>query len=560
MRQRLVIVGIQESNLKLITNQLEMIFGNYIEITGITLKELNYNQIKNTDIVLLTTIEIKTIIMPFLPEHTSLKVAKRAENLLKMKELFMMNEHKNVLVVNDNHSNTVETVNSLTRLLPNLTFSPYIINEKIPEQIELVVTPGEDQLIPTGFKQVIDIGSRIISLETIDELKKEIIPTIEQTFLSQLYFKSMIYINDDQQTMNKNLTIKDENNFRTFGNISTHSQAFKLIIHRARQLSKTNLFIHIEGEKGTGKQMLAEMIHNESGQFSKGTFYSYNCADKDPQIIKADLFGDEAKDGLLYSFPDGTLFLKNIDFLPFTIQLEIASFIQSIHNQFSSNMRLVTSTTQQLNVLLDMNAMKKELYEMLSSCIIEVPELRERKEDILMLIDEFKNHLNKENLAFSTEAIDALLAYFWPSNIRELYNVISYCVCLDTNRIEVSNLPLFFKGQKVNQNTMHSSEKIDVEHIVEQIEKHGFLKESIMLMTLFKEGKLKNQAYGRGKLQALLKEKKYRLTEQQLRLRIEVLNNLGLLIVRKGRAGTTISKKGEFFLDHYKNSDALFAE
>lgn len=556
MRQRLVIVGIQERNLKLITNQLEIIFDSKIEIFGLTLKELNYNKIKSTDIVLLTTVEMREIVMPFLPKESFLLVAKRSENLLKMKPLFMLDCDQTILVVNDNYSNTRETVNSLVRILPNLTFLPYTTNERISEEIDIIVTPGENHLIPIGFKKVIDIGPRIISLETVELLKEEIAPDLERTFLSQLYFKSMVYINDDMQELYKDIIVKDENNHRRFETINTNSHDFKLLMHRAKQLAKTNLIIHIEGEKGTGKEMLAEMIHNASDQFAEGIFYSYNCDDKDPQIIRSELFGNAEGQGLLSGFPKGTLFLKNIDTLPFTIQLDMVSFLANYSDEISREMRLITSTKMKLKDLRDANSLRKELYHILGNYILGIPTLRERHEDILPLIDSFKSHLNKSHMFFSDQAIDTLLNYHWPGNIRELYNVISYCVCLNTNLIEMNNLPLFFKGEKKNQQTSSDSENINYNEIINEIERHGFLKESIMLMNIFKVGKEKNQAYGRGKLKTLLQEQKYKLSEQQLRSRIDILNHLGLLIVRKGRSGTTISNKGEKFLVLYKGHES----
>ena len=93
-----------------------------------------------------------------------------------------------------------------------------------------------------------------------------------------------------------------------------------------------------------------------------------------------------------------------------------------------------------------------------------------------------------------------------------------------------------------------------IEDIIEKIEEHGFLDERIHVLNVMRAGKIKNESYGRRMMRTLLLENGCVLTDQQLRLRIEVLRNLGLLNVRKGRAGTTITSKGETFLDLYKDS------
>lgn len=113
------------------------------------------------------------------------------------------------------------------------------------------------------------------------------------------------------------------------------------------------------------------------------------------------------------------------------------------------------------------------------------------------------------------------------------------------------SLPLFFKGNQGNNDTA-TSKDLDIEGIINDIETHGFLSESISLLQIYKSGKDKNESYGRRRIKEILLDEQYKLTDQQLRLRIELLNKLGLLIVRKGRAGTTISAKGERFLKLYR--------
>src|SRR5699024_8315556 len=93
----------------------------------------------------------------------------------------------------------------------------------------------------------------------------------------------------------------------------------------------------------------------------------------------------------------------------------------------------------------------------------------------------------------------------------------------------------------------------DIEQIIKEIEQHGFLSESISLQEIFNDGKNINESYGRGKVKQILQGKGYLLTDKQLKLRINILNNIGLLNDRIGRAGTTIAVKAEIFLSQYKS-------
>lgn len=134
--------------------------------------------------------------------------------------------------------------------------------------------------------------------------------------------------------------------------------------------------------------------------------------------------------------------------------------------------------------------------------------------------------------------------YSWPGNIRELYNVISYSAFLDASRIELNSLPLYFRGGDQKQ----PKNDIEFQSIIEKIEEHGFLSESLAILDVFKEGKEQRQSYCRTKVMQFLVEKNIHLTDQRLRLHIDVFNDLGLINVRQVRAGTTVSNKGESFL------------
>ncbi|WP_339316271.1 sigma 54-interacting transcriptional regulator [Oceanobacillus sp. FSL W7-1304] len=554
MKKRLIIIGIQEDNLLFLKNQLEYIFGTSLQIEGLTLKELNSDTLLSSDLVLLSAMEIQELVKPFLPEAAISIVAQRTENIGNLKELIFSKQRKNILVVNDNYNNTIQTLESLKLFLPNHTFYPYISEKPMPDKIDFVITPGETNLIPKGFPRMIDIGPRIISLETLIQIKQYCQLDMKVSLLTQLYIKAMIYATD-KKTESLPISIHDQNQHRTLDSLKTSSPSLQSTIRIASKLAKTPDAIHIEGGTGTGKQMLAEMIHNDSTGAAL-PFYVYNCLDKEPQLIEKELFGskDEKIEGIINAISGGTLYIKHIDQLPYALQGKLFNLIESNDlNPMKNRIRIITSSLESLATLFQKGIIRTYLYSYMSSYVLQMPSLKERKNDLSQLIEAFKGHFNRIDLVFSTDAMEAFYHYDWPGNVRELYNVISYCVCLNTTSIGRESLPLFFKGNQKFDATENTEQDLGINEIIRTIEKHGFLSESISLLQIYQKGKKQNESYGRRRIKQLLSDEQYSLTDQQLRLRIEVLNKTGLLNVRKGRAGTTISAKGEQFLDVYQN-------
>lgn len=537
MMGRLVLIGIQEENLSYMHKQLIYIFKELIEIQVISLKELHAASIHSTDTVLLSGAAIQELVRPFVPPSCMCIIAERMINVVNLREMLALDENRNILVINDNDTDTMETVKSLRNIVPQHNYYPFLTDKRIPENIHLVVTPGEQKLVPLGFPVFIDIGPRVISIDTLLKIKRKFELLIEDSLLMQLYIKALVYLSERPPEI-RNENTDSQNYGRTFEKFYTHSSSMNNARDLTRKMAKTNHYMHIEGEIGTGKRMWAEMIHNES-MFSAFSISVYNCSDKEPESIKRELFDEK-----INQMEGGTLFIKNIDQLPYSLQGRLAElFLNPL-----PNLRIITSTVVNLPELVQREQIRMEIYSHISSYRVQIPPLRERKEDIGLLINNFKTHFQKESLVFSPDVLEAFTRYDWPGNVRELYNVVSYCVCLNTNTIDTKSLPLFFKGQK--QNTTHV---IDINYIISEIETHGFLEESIELLKIFKEGKERQKSFGRKTLKEILVLKEKALTDQQLRLRMDVLNRLGLLIVRKGRAGSTISQKGEEFIELYEN-------
>src|SRR5699024_7433727 len=423
MNKNLTLIGIQEENLMFLKQQLEIVFTGQIPIKTITLKDLNFESILETDIVLLTGNSIHEIVRPFLPPSCACVVAKRTENIINMKELLYLQGNKNVLVVNDNEEDTIQTTKSIQAVLPDHTYVPYLMNRRVPENIDLVVTPGESQLIPGGLPKVFDIGPRVISIDTLMDINDRFNLHINQGLLTQLYIKAMVFLSG-KKVIRHAVSIDDENYYRNFGQLNTKSPILKSTNQNDKKNQQNRNPIHIEGEGGTGKRMFVEMIHNHSS-LSTRPLYVYNCLDKEPKMIKEELFDQDR--GIMNSMTTCTIYIKNMDNLPYSLQ---GNLLEIIEHRTTNNVRLITSSSENLRNLLQKGILRTEIYAYLSPYTLNIIPLAERKEDIEQLIIDFKRKLNKANVTFTNNVLEAFRQYQWPGNIRELFNVVSYCVCL----------------------------------------------------------------------------------------------------------------------------------
>jgi len=507
---------------------------------------------------------ILQIVKSFLPDRAHFVIAKRSLNFVNMKELLKLPKGKHILVVNDTKINTDETVRELKESVFEHYYHPYYPDMPIADNVDYVVTPGEKHLIPKGIKNIIDIGPRVISLETIYELFDIFGLEQDRSLIVGRYIKSLAYLSKIQSNFQKKAftllslkNIKGKDNAKChFSDIITYSRAMKDTVKFAKKIATTDKSVHIFGDTGTGKTMIAQSIHNAS-QFRNGPYIDINCAARSTDALKKELFGLE-NDEKIYSdlfemVEGGTLCIEEIGEMSLNLQRRLIQAIEENNiiktdETLPVKVRMITTSSNNLLGLVEQEKFRKDLFYLLSSYICKLPSLSERKDDFKELIDTYlKKHLNRNKLIISDEAMEILKQHCWLGNVRELFNVISYLACIDEKIIRPNSLPFFIKTKEGGRIDMREiSKEIDEDKLISEIERHGFLEESIAILEIFSEGKKRYTSYGRIALRKLLeKEKGIKLSNQQLRLRLEVLNSLNLLIVRRGRSGTTISREGE---------------
>lgn len=218
---------------------------------------------------------------------------------------------------------------------------------------------------------------------------------------------------------------------------------------RAIQYAGTDSTVLITGESGTGKELLAQSIHN-LGQRSSGPFVAVNCAALPENLLESELFGYEegaftgakkgGKAGLCELAHGGTLLLDEVGEMPLALQARLLRVLQEKEvmrlggdGVIPVDIRIIAATNQDLLQLIQERRFRNDLYYRLDILRLHVPPLRERKEDIPMLVDYFLHRhtmLKSSNVAFNEAAIDRLKQYQWPGNVRELANIMERTLLL----------------------------------------------------------------------------------------------------------------------------------
>jgi len=217
-----------------------------------------------------------------------------------------------------------------------------------------------------------------------------------------------------------------------------------------------NAPVLITGESGTGKELIARAIH-ETGARRGGRFVAVNCGAIPDQLLESELFGyargaftgavrDRA--GLIEEADGGTFFLDEVGDLSFPLQAKLLRLIQEREvrrvgeNRLRSvDVRFISATNKNLDREIEQGNFREDLYYRLRIIAIEIPPLRERRDDLVLLLEHFAGkfgrELKKEQVRFTPRALELLTCYSWPGNVRELQNEIQRCLILNGENIQI---------------------------------------------------------------------------------------------------------------------------
>ncbi len=290
---------------------------------------------------------------------------------------------------------------------------------------------------------------------------------------------------------NRRLKSELDKNYRPaniVGNCSSMRQIFAMIA----QVADSTATVLIRGSSGTGKELVARAIHYASDRKDK-PFIAVNCAALPENLIESELFGHEkgsftgataTRVGRVEAANGGTLFLDEIGDLSLPVQVKLLRFLQERtyervgnNEERKADVRILAATSRNLEELMNANKFREDLYYRLNVFPIHIPDLKERRTDIMLLVEYFLEKYsriyNKQIKRISTPAINMMMSYHWPGNVRELENCIERSVLTATdNVIHGYNMPPSLQtGQSTNTASIVPEHKADFMTMVASFER-----------------------------------------------------------------------------------------
>jgi two-component system, NtrC family, response regulator HydG len=245
-----------------------------------------------------------------------------------------------------------------------------------------------------------------------------------------------------------------------FEGVIGNSEAMHSVVAKLRQIAPTSASVLITGESGTGKELVAKALHVNSPRKNK-PFVPLNCAELSENILESELFGhvkgaftgaDRDRIGRFQYANGGTLFMDEIGDMPIPIQIKMLRVLETgeivrvgTNDPIKVNVRLISATNRDLGDAIASGKFRQDLYHRLKVVSIKLPPLRERRDDIPLLIEHFLRSLSashgKSIVAITPAVRKVLMSYSWPGNVRELKNTIESMVVIDADgRLDLDDL------------------------------------------------------------------------------------------------------------------------
>ncbi|MCB8994258.1 MAG: sigma-54-dependent Fis family transcriptional regulator [Bacteroidales bacterium] len=292
------------------------------------------------------------------------------------------------------------------------------------------------------------------------------------------------------QTENK--VLKDKiTNLENVEDIIGNSAAIKKVLKEVESVAQSNSSVIITGESGTGKELIARAIHSNSAR-KYFPMVSVHCGALTETLLESELFGHEkgAFTGAMYNrkgrfemADGGTIFLDEIATISTKMQIELLRVLESKkfmrvggNKEISSDFRVICATNRDLKKMVDNGTFREDLYYRLNVVNIVVPPLRERTEDISLLVDYFIRKyctsMSRDIISIDTAALKRLEEFEFPGNVRELENMIERAIVIGNGKeIHLKDLPL---GKEISGSSVESLDDLENKHVLQILTKYGW--------------------------------------------------------------------------------------
>ena len=295
-----------------------------------------------------------------------------------------------------------------------------------------------------------------------------------------------------EQAVTEKLDAQEALQINQSGTMIGGAPAFQEVLKRIQLVAPTDATVLIEGETGTGKELVARAIHDQSGR-SQRSFVKVNCAAIPGTLLESELFGHEKgaftgafapKIGRFELAHKGTLFLDEIGEIPVELQSKLLRALQEQELErlggtrtINVDVRIIAATNRNLKQMVDDGKFRGDLYYRLHVFPLVVPPLRERRQDIPLLVRRFVQKYAKQMKRtieeISVDAMAALISYSWPGNIRELQNVIERSVILSPGCVLQLTLPEPLGIGEAARSGQRSSDAAERARIIDALRESG---------------------------------------------------------------------------------------
>jgi DNA-binding NtrC family response regulator len=361
------------------------------------------------------------------------------------------------------------SVKESVAIMRDTTIDLLITDLKMPEVdgFELIKFVGEHyptipKLVVTGYPSVQDslaaIKSGVVAYLTKPFTRDELKTAVDESLKRNPTDSKVNSLNSSKNQSNP------ASKTQQYGDIIGNSQKVHDVIQIIERVKDNKATIFIKGESGTGKELVARAIHYQ-GKFSRAPFIAVNCGGIPENLLESELFGytkgaftgaDKAREGFFQAAQGGTIFLDEIGNAPLSVQSRLLRVLQEkevvkvgAQKAEKIDLRIIAATNSDLKNMIQQKTFREDLFYRLTVVEIEVAPLRERKEDISLLVDKFLFKYGIEYkdrfIKIAPEAMEILERYDWPGNIRELENIVQRAVIMCDGVIEVTHLPQHLK-------------------------------------------------------------------------------------------------------------------
>ena len=475
-------------------------------------------------------------------KNTSLDKISKLENLLNIVideidyGVIITNITNKIIYTNTSFSNMINVnLNSLN------TF--YLDNNIIPHKLYKEINKSHI------------INNKIVFLEEIKKeliISKQPIKIYDEILAYVITIKDVTQVQDLERQLRGQLKKKGYIAKYTFDNVLGSSSSIKNCINQAKKIANIPKSILTIGESGTGKEIFTQAIHNFSDRKDK-PFVAINCASIPSELLESELFGYEegsftgakrgGKRGLFEIAHTGTLFLDEIGDINLTVQAKLLRVLEEKevmriggNDIIPINVRIIAATNRNLESLIKENKFRMDLYYRLNAFTLFLPPLRERRNDIPIIIENIISESGFKNKCFDSELMEVMCRYNWRGNVRELKNCIEYMIYTGGEILTIDDLP----KNIYNDIIKNTPNKIEPFPELSSIDR----KIAIEIM-----GILRSKSIGRRSILKICLGRGYTVSENKIRNILDFLRHKGLLTCGKGRTGSFITKEGIQFLE-----------